>query len=426
MTGYHWCVLAFCSLAWLCDTMNMRLFILGRGPALDELLIHGDDAEALGRWTTTIFVLGWATGGLLLGVLADKWGRVKTMASAIVLYSGFTLLSGLASTPHEFILFAFCNGLGMGGQFAAAVALLAETVPDRSRPVALGLLQGLSAVGNIIGSLVGYALLPGSWRHLFLVGAAPAVLVIPILVALREPDAWRRSRARASEAGARLGSFRELFVSDALWRRHALIGGLIAAVGVTGVWGVSFYSPELLAHALAGLDPEAVVRSTTIMTIGQDVGAFVSIVAFPVLSSRTGRRPAFQVACGLGLVSVLVVFGLLSSPADVVPLGLLLGFGTLALFGGYAVYFPEIFPTRLRSTGIAFCYSAGRYLAALLNLAPNYLRGPLGRAIPGLPVYRTGPMALAAVYVVGMVVVAFAPETRGQPLPQDEPVGQAR
>jgi MFS family permease len=420
MTRYHWCVLSCCSLAWLFDTMNMRLFILGRGPALGELLGPAGDAEAVGRWTTTVFVLGWATGGLLLGVVADKWGRVKTMATAMLLYSAFSGLTGLASTPSEFMLFAFCNGLGMGGQFAAAVAFLAETVPDRSRPVALGLLQGLSAVGNIVGSLAGYFLLPISWRYVFLVGVLPAILVMPLLYWLEEPSVWRRSRVRAFSEGAKLGSYQELFAGEPVWRRHAVIGSVLAAVGVTGVWGAGFYSPELLANALAGLDGQLIVRHTTMMTICQDVGAFVSIVAFPLLSDRTGRRPAFQVACGLGLLSILVVFGFLSTPDEVIPFGLLLGFGTLALFGGYAVYLPEIFPTRLRSTGVAFCYSAGRYLAALLNLAPNFLREPLSRLLPGLPPYRAGAMALAVVYLVGMVVIPFAPETRGQPLPEDE------
>jgi MFS family permease len=182
---------------------------------------------------------------------------------------------------------------------------------------------------------------------------------------------------------------------------------------------VSFYSPELLSHALPGVDPETLSRQTTIMTICQDLGAFASIIGFPLLSDRIGRKPAFQAACWLGLVSIVLVFGFLSDVQQIVPFGLFLGFGTLALFGGYAVYFPEIFPSRLRATGIAFCYNVGRYLAAPLNLAPNYLQAPLVRLFPSVPTYRTGPIALAAVYFIGMVVMALAPETKGKALPDD-------
>jgi MFS family permease len=419
LTTYHWCVLIVCSLGWLFDTMNMRMFILARGGALAALAPPGEDVDALGRLATTVVILGWATGGIVFGVLGDKWGRVKTMAAAVFVYSAFTGLTGFAGSPAEFMAFGFCNGVGMGGQFSVAVALLAEAIPARARSVSLGLLQGLSAVGNIIGSLVGLALLPGGWRPMFLLGAVPILLVVLIVSWLEEPESWRRSLAATRKAGGpRLGSYRELLLSGR-WRKHALAGGVLAAVGVTGIWGVSFYSPELLSHALEGVDAETLARQTTVMTICQDLGAFVSIIGFPLLSDRIGRKPAFQVACWLGLVSIVFVFGFLTDPQQIIPFGLFLGFGTLALFGGYAVYFPEIFPSRLRATGIAFCYNVGRYLAAPLNLAPNYLQAPLLRLFPTVPTYRTGPIALAAVYFIGMVVMALAPETKGKALPDD-------
>jgi MFS family permease len=189
------------------------------------------------------------------------------------------------------------------------------------------------------------------------------------------------------------------------------------------MWGVSFYSPELVGHALAGLDAETLTQQMTLMTICQDVGAFVGILGFTVLSDRIGRKPAFQVACAVALLCIVLVFGCLSTPRQVIPFGLVLGFGTVALFGGYAVYFPELFPTRLRATGVAFCYNVARYLAAPLNLAPNYLRGPLARLLPEIPTYRTAPIALAAVYLAGMVVIALAPETKGKALLEDPRTG---
>jgi MFS family permease len=420
LNAYHWWVLTICSLGWLFDTMNMRMFILARSEALLVLSPPATDLDAAARTATTIVILGWATGGLLFGVLGDKWGRVKTMATAVFVYSLCTGLTGLARSPAEFMALGFLNGVGMGGQFSVAVALLAEAVPDASRSVALGLLQGVSAVGNIVGSLVGYTLLPHGWRSMFLVGALPMLVVILIVTRLHEPDSWRRSRAATRRAGGPgLGSYRDLLLRDPLWRRHALVGAVIAAVGVTGVWGVSFYSPELLRHVLRDADPTSLAAHTTLMVICQDLGAFVSITGFPFLADRIGRKPAFQLACVLGLVSIVLVFGFLTAPGDVIPFGLFLGFGTLALFGGLAVYLPEIFPTRLRATGIAFCYNVGRYLAAPLNLAPNVLRDPLAQLVPDIPAYRTAPIVLAGVYLVGMVMVALAPETKGKALLDD-------
>lgn len=420
LNTYHWWVLAVCSLGWLFDTMNMRMFILARSGALAALSAPIEDLDASGRVATTMIMLGWATGGIVFGVLGDKWGRVKTMATAVFIYSVFTGLTGIANSPGEFMVFSFCNGVGMGGQFSVAVALLAEAVPERSRSVVLGLVQGLSAVGNIAGSLVGYVFLPHDWRSVFFVGALPVFLAFLIVIRLQEPDAWRRSQAvRRDGGGPRLGSYRELFWGDARWRSRALIGGAIGAVGVTGVWGVSFYSPELLRHALVELDPEPLARQMTVMTICQDLGAFVGIIGFPLLSDRVGRRLAFQIACGLAFVSTVFVFGFLSTPVQIVPFGLVLGFGTLALFGGFAVYFPELFPTHLRATGIAFCYNVARYLAAPLNLLPNYLQGPLARLLPTIPTYRTAPIALATVYLIGVAVMALAPETKGKALLDD-------
>jgi MFS family permease len=420
LTGHHWWVLTVCSLGWLFDTMNMRMFILARTGALGALTTAGEDVDAAGRLATTMIILGWATGGIVFGVLGDKWGRVKTMATAILVYSVFTGLTGLARSPEAFMAFSFCNGVGMGGQFSVAVALLAEAVPDRSRSVVLGLLQGLSAVGNILGSVVGYVFLPHDWRWMFVVGAAPVALAVVIVACFDEPEPWRRA---AAIGGLRRGSYRDLFMGDPRWRTRALLGGAIGAVGVTGMWGVSFYSPELVGHALAGLDAETLTQQMTLMTICQDVGAFVGILGFTVLSDRIGRKPAFQVACAVALLCIVLVFGCLSTPRQVIPFGLVLGFGTVALFGGYAVYFPELFPTRLRATGVAFCYNVARYLAAPLNLAPNYLRGPLARLLPEIPTYRTAPIALAAVYLAGMVVIALAPETKGKALLEDPRTG---
>ena len=207
VTPYHWLVVIIASCGWLFDCMDQRLFILGRESALKELLHN--DAQALAAlrtysgYATTSMILGWATGGIIFGMMSDKLGRVKTMVFTLIIYSGFTGLSGLAHTWVEFTAYRFLTGLGIGGMFGAATTLVAESVPSQFRAVALGSLQALSATGNIIGSLVSLKIPPGAqnyfqdfsgWRVLFFMGILPSLLVVPILFVLKEPASWVQAR----------------------------------------------------------------------------------------------------------------------------------------------------------------------------------------------------------------------------------------
>src|SRR5688572_9614780 len=227
VTPYHWLVVIIASCGWLFDCMDQRLFVLARESALKELLRN--DAAALGAlktyigYATTSMILGWATGGIIFGMMSDKIGRVKTMIATLLIYSGFTGLSGLAQSWVDFTIYRFLVGLGVGGMFGAATTLVAESVSGQFRAMALGSLQALSALGNIIGSLVSLVIPPGAenylgsysgWRVLFFVGIVPALLIVPIVFVLKEPDSWLRAKAEA-DAGQRsaksIGSPFELF-----------------------------------------------------------------------------------------------------------------------------------------------------------------------------------------------------------------------
>lgn len=185
LTSYHWFVFAMASLAWMFDCLDQQLFIIARNPAIASLLPPGTGTEIMKQWggnATAIFVAGWATGGLIFGAIGDRIGRARTLALTVLLYSLCTGLSALSRGPVDFCLYRFLTGMGVGGVFGLAVALVADAWPDRSRPHALGVLQALSAVGNVTAGLiaigVGYletaSIVPGSaWRYLFLIGACP-------------------------------------------------------------------------------------------------------------------------------------------------------------------------------------------------------------------------------------------------------------
>jgi MFS family permease len=201
LTRYHWFVLVVAALGWLFDTMDQQLFALARVPAMKQLL----PAEAGGvpskesvayyaGLATAIFLIGWAVGGIAFGILGDRIGRARTMLFTILIYSLFTGLSAFSQGFWDFAFFRFLTGLGVGGEFAVGVALVAEVMPDRVRARALGWLQALSAIGNISAAFIslGFNHIPEEtlqrlsfgdvavrpWRLMFLVGAVPALLAL--------------------------------------------------------------------------------------------------------------------------------------------------------------------------------------------------------------------------------------------------------
>jgi MFS family permease len=455
LNRYHWFVFVVAALAWILDCMDQQLFTVSRDAAVTELLgpsaTKADVKEHAG-YATSIFLIGWAIGGLGFGVMGDRAGRVKTLMTTILLYSIFTGLSAFSQTVWDFAAYRFLTGLGVGGVFAVAVSLVAETVPDRSRPFALGLLQASSAFGNVAAALLSISL--GSmeqggsfdnlyilgmgpvkpWRLMFVVGVLPAILVVFIQGRLKEPERWRLAVASGT---ARKGSFAELF-GEPRWRRHALFGLLLAFSGVVGLWAIGFFSPDLTRNVL---EPTFVAEARELGLSGDDLtryvdgqktrwagvtslmfnlGAFLGISAFSWLTFFTGRRWAFAVALLMAGGITALEFATLSAYSDLFWMIPLVGFFQLALFGGYAIYFPELFPTRLRSTGTSFCYNVGRLVAAVGPAALGLLTKRVFTEANGFGSegFRYAGVTMCSVFLLGLLALPFLPETKGRPLPE--------
>ncbi|HEV3137285.1 MAG TPA: MFS transporter, partial [Pirellulales bacterium] len=340
----------------------------------------------------------------------------------------------------DFALWRFLTGLGVGGEFAVGVSLVAEVMPDRARSYALGLLQALSAVGNIsaaviylvlgniesAGGLEGWQIADRpvhAWRAMFLVGTVPALLAILIRRRLKEPERWKAVATERTHP--RLGSYSELF-GDARWRRHAIVGMLLAFAGIVGLWGIGFFSFDLFRSVftkqfeLAGMPPDEIKKNVafwiSMTSILQNVGGFLGIWAYSRVTPHIGRRPAFAIAFVLAMLSTGMVFGTMNDRGQIFWMIPIMGFCQLALFGGYAIYFPELFPTRLRSTGTSFCYNVGRYVAAIGPYTFGYLTSTIFADRPE-PMRYAG-VAMCGIFLLGLIVLPFAPETKGQPLPE--------
>jgi len=422
---YHWLVVLIASAGWLFDCMDQRLFVLAREPALKTLLATDPAALAALKkyigYATTWMIVGWATGGIIFGMLSDKLGRVKTMVITLIVYSGFTGLSGFAQGWPDFVVYRFLVGLGVGGMFGAATALVAESVPSGFRSLALGSLQALSATGNILGSIISVNVQPGSmnplfntegWRVLFFVGILPALLVVPTIFILREPEAWKQAKAAAAAGHTtkNVGSPIELF-RHPRWRRNTLVGLFLGVSGMIGLWGIGFFSPELISTALKGAPQSTVDTVRGWGTAFQDMGAFVGMMVFTFVASYFSRRVAFLGALLLSMAVTMFVFKSLDSATDAYWMLPMMGFAQLAVFAGYSIYFPEIFPTRLRGTGVGFCYNTVRYLAAPAPMLFGYLATHMD--------FRKAAVMMSFVYVVGVLALIWAPETKGKPLPED-------
>jgi len=438
---YHWFVFSMASLAWLFDCLDQQLFILARNFAMQSLLPPGMDPGKYGTYATAIFVAGWATGGLIFGAMGDRIGRAKTLTLTVLMYSVFTGLSALSKGWVDFAIYRFITGLGVGGVFGLAVALIADGLPDKARPGALGTLQALSAVGNITAGLISMwagnmvtnktITADQSWKFMFLIGALPAFLCVFLQIRLKEPEKWVKAREAGRVAGVKFGSYVSLF-GDARWRSSAIWGMVLSVAGVIGLWGIGFFSPELVGPVIErslraqNLPPEQIAGAKGywigINSICFNIGAFGGMLLMAQLAQRLGRKPAFAIAFILALISTVGFFQLFNGKGDIW-MSAVMGACQLALFAGFAIYLPELFPTRLRSTGTSFCYNVGRFVAAfgILQSAAikSWASAGAVTADQKIDSFRNATTYMSAIFLVGFIALAFLPETNGKPLPED-------
>jgi MFS family permease len=431
VTPYQWMVLAIASAGWVFDVFEGQIFGSCMNQALPALL-RGTGLEQHREFFINVglaaFLAGGAAGGVIFGMMADRWGRRGTMAVTILMYSLFTGLTFFAETWWQLTILRFLVGLGVGGEWAVAAAVVAEVFPPRARPVASGIFHATSVLGTYLAVLAGLFVVAADengWRWGFLLGVAPALLVFWVRVGMREPESWQSARALAeTDTNRRLGRFADLFSTRTLSRNTLLATGL-AIIGLATFWGTHFRGKDLLRNAVARaseysatvLPSEAAVRRLqNYEMLGMflaTTGGGIGLLSFAPISQRLGRRRAFALFHVGGFVLVVLAYLLADSVAGLIISLPVFGFCTLGMHAGYAVYFPELYPTRLRGTGTGFCFNAARMVVVPVILVFGALQGPPLKL--GLP---TAMLILSSLFLLGLVLLIFAPETRGQPLPE--------
>jgi hypothetical protein len=443
VTPYMWLVLAIGSLGWVFDIFEGQIFVASMKEAMPALLPAGTQVGSVDFYNNiamAAFLVGGALGGVLFGMISDRIGRTTTMVLTILMYSLFTCVTAFSQTWWQMVFLRFLVALGTGGEWAVASAMIAEVFPQQARARSLGIFHASSVIGTYLAVLAGAflvgnpALGKDAWRWAFVLGAVPAVLTLWIRWKLREPEQWVQARQRSkSDATRQTGRVMDLFAPGL--RKNTLMGLILATVGLATFWGVHVYGRELLrtiverSYVEAAGATSAAAAKEVLTSVSASIkrwemlgmflvttGGGLGLLSFGPICERLGRRATFFVFQAGGLVSALIVFqGMAHVSADALCWMLpVFGYMTLGLHAGYAIYFPELFPTRLRGTGGGFCFNGGRFLAASILIVRGWMRSEQGL---GLSLESTASI-LSLLLLVGILVLWTAPETKGRELPE--------
>jgi predicted MFS family arabinose efflux permease len=407
LTRYQWTILLVAWLGWVFDVFDAAIFNFTKTSMLTEMIgkeAYAERGVQIEAWIQGIFLAGWALGGLLFGMLADKWGRTRTLTLTILVYSVFTGLTVFCQEPWHVGLARFITALGIGGEWAAGAALVAEVMPDRARAAAAAMLQSAAAFGPAIAALVQLPLKSFGWQAMYLVGLAPALVCVVIRFFVKEPEGT--SHLSASPGGP----LAELW-SNPAWRRNALIAMVIGAVVVTGAGTATFWAPNLLDAANAGLSKEAMIERKSYGILISHVGTLLGVLIVPWLCTVFGRKKVIATFFALTPLAVVGVANLGGNYATLLWILPIINFFAIGISAALALYFPELFPTRIRATGAGLAYNVGRVFAIAMPVI-------IGKVIGDTKSIGAGFLLSAGIYVFGLIAISLAPETRGKPLPE--------
>lgn len=429
----HWTILTASFLGWVFDGYeSYALFIVM--PFILKSMLTAQQLAAPAVWAGIAIaatLLGWGLGGIAGGVLADYVGRKRMMLWSVFLYAVLSGVTALSTGFWVLVTLRFVTGLAMGSEWSTGVALLAETWPNRARPKGAGFLQSGFGVGTFVAAFTWLVLSawnplgPSTWRLMFVVGALPAFFCLYIRRSIDESERWiaavkaqrwgavGSSRPASGPPGAARRPFTlaEVF-REKESRRRTLIAFALSVATTVGWWAISSWLPAHVARvARAGgwANPaDWGTRAAMVYT----AGAVVAYLASGFLADGMGRRRyLFFTYLGCFVTTPVTYLWTQSLPA-LLGVAFVNGFFTLGCaYSWMAIYPVELFTSTVRATAASFIFNAARLIAWVFPLIAGLLISSFG-SIP------KAAMTLGCVYLIGLVLPWFAPETRGQPLPE--------
>lgn len=432
LTRYQWTVFVAAWLGWGFDIFDGLLFNFvapNAIPTLLDLPIGGEEAKAaLPYWNgilNALLLLGWAAGGVIFGPICDRFGRKRVLMITMLLYAVGTASCAFVTEMWQLIIFRIIASLGIGGEWAAGSAMVAEVVPEDQRVKAGALLYTSAPLGLGLAMFVNnevagdwFAHDPSmSWRYVLLFGLIPAAIAFVVRVFVREPERWANATAHAAPARVR-----EIFAPDMRARTaSALIVTLVALI----TWWTCNIFLQSLANTLAGveavkrgLDPAAtaalkfdwIYLGTLCFNVGGLIGTLLTIP----IAERLGRRKLYAIYFTVSAAAVMTTFGLDIPSETRLYLWFFIGLSVFGVFGSFPFYLPELYPTRLRSTGSGFCYNIGRVITA----GGVFAVGAIAQSARGDPAIILKTLFMIGfVPIIGLLLLRWVIETRDQKMP---------
>jgi MFS family permease len=424
----QWVAVIASNLGWLFDGYETYALFLTVGFALRQLLDSTQFTQipVYSGIVIALRLLGWGVGGVIGGILADYFGRKRTMMFAILAYSIVTGLSAFAWDWISFAALRFLVGVAIGSEWVTGASIVAELRPDRARGRGVALMQCGLGAGFFLASLIWVyvgGMGPNAWRYMFLLGVLPAFLTLWVRKAMPESAVWERVNDRRREAieisrsGAPLQeqdqalarfTLVDLF-HDSEARRRAIIAFLMSLATTIGFWGISTWVPPYIASVAANAAPPG-AQWAGFAGMAYNAGAFGGYLAFGILADAWGRKPTTMLYFVGAFVFVPVLFLWTRDLAFLLVAAAALGWFATGQYTWMAAWLPELFPTRIRATGAGFVFNAPRFIAWI---------GPLiaGTLIATFGGFGRAAIAIGAIYILGLLAAFFLPETKGKPLP---------
>ena len=387
------------SFGWMLDSFDVMLYALVLASIMPELGLTKNVAGALGSVT----LLASAAGGLIFGVIADRYGRTRALMASVLIYSIFTAACGFSQTIAQLAVFRILLGIGMGGEWASGAALVSETWPAEHRGKALGFMQSAWAVGYGAAAVVTAVVLPRwGWRGVFFVGVLPAFFTLWVQRRVKEPEMWRA--ARASPRADR-GRFADIFRGPML--RLTLAVTVMNAFTMFAWWGFNLWLPGYLSLPVeqGGVGLTTAVMSSFV--VAMQVGMWFGYITFGFISDAIGRKRSYIIYTVTAAV-LIAVYVSIRVPLGLLVLGPFVAFFATGYFSGFGAVTAEIYPTSIRATAQGFTYNIGRIASAAAPYAVGSLAQTRG--------FHVALLLTSVAFLLAAATWAFIPETKGREL----------